>query len=243
MTDTLPAIPTKQPLAYYDDACRAVALAKNVDEVLELLSEAEGMKAYARQAKNKDLEIDAAEIRFRATRRLGQMMQAQKATVGLAKGTRGQLRGKDTSGGVKSTPPEKSLPSLDEAGIDKNLAKLARKSAAITDTKFEDILVERRENIEAANAKVTVDLLGAGKPRGTQGTSENEWYTPADIIQAARTVLGVIDLDPASSEHAQATVQALQHFTLVDDGLKRMWTGNVWLNTPESWPSKTWTTR
>jgi hypothetical protein len=43
------------------------------------------MRAYARQAKNKQIEIDASEIRFRAERRLGELMAAQRETVGLAK--------------------------------------------------------------------------------------------------------------------------------------------------------------
>jgi hypothetical protein len=41
------------------------------------------MRLYARQAKNKQLEADAFEIRKRAGRRLGEMMEAQKNTVGL----------------------------------------------------------------------------------------------------------------------------------------------------------------
>ena len=39
--------------------------------------------AYARQAKNRELEADAIEIRMRATRRVDQLRQAQKETVGL----------------------------------------------------------------------------------------------------------------------------------------------------------------
>lgn len=74
------------------------------------------------------------------------------------------------------------------------------------------------------------------KVRGTTGTGENEWFTPADVIHDARRVLGVIDLDPASTEQAQATVQALQYFTIADDGLKREWAGNVWLNPPYAQP-------
>jgi ParB family chromosome partitioning protein len=106
----------------------------------------------------------------------------------------------------------------------------------VADEQFEAILAERRQTIEAANAKVTVDLLGGNKTRGTQGTGQNEWYTPSPIIDMARKVLGVIDLDPASSARAQANVQALQHFTQEDDGLMRMWHGNVWLNPPYAQP-------
>ncbi len=60
----------------------------------------------------------------------------------------------------------------------------------------------------------------------------NEWYTPAPIIEAARVVMGSIDLDPASSELANKTVKAMRYFTLATDGLMQPWSGNVWLNPP-----------
>jgi hypothetical protein len=37
----------------------------------------------------------------------------------------------------------------------------------------------------------------------TEFSGNKEWYTPSDYIERARRVLGVIDLDPASSEFAQ----------------------------------------
>jgi hypothetical protein len=98
-------------LTYYDRACAALSKARTIDEVSAINNEAAGMQAYARQAKNKQLEIDASEIRFRAVRRLGQLIAAQKATVGLAKGTRGQGRPK-TIGGGENPPPKDGLPTL-----------------------------------------------------------------------------------------------------------------------------------
>lgn len=66
-------------------------------------------------------------------------------------------------------------------------------------------------------------------------TSGNvEYYTPAFIIEAARAVLGCIDLDPASSPAANAVVKATNFYTQVDDGMAQSWHGNVWMNHPFS---------
>lgn len=89
---------------------------------------------------------------------------------------------------------------------------------------------------EASAVAFSRQLWGHDKVRGTQGTGENEWYTPADILDDVRKVLDAIDLDPASSAHAQLTVRATKHFTLADDGLKQPWHGSVFLNPPYAQP-------
>ncbi|SHM84813.1 hypothetical protein SAMN05444321_7887 [Bradyrhizobium lablabi] len=48
----------------------------------------EAMRAYAPTDENKQLEVDASGIRFRAERRIGKLMEAQKDTIGLNDGSR-----------------------------------------------------------------------------------------------------------------------------------------------------------
>ena len=63
-------------------------------------------------------------------------------------------------------------------------------------------------------------------------SGNNEWYTPEMIIEAARTVLGRIELDPASCEYANRTVKAEKYYSIENDGLKQDWKGRVWMNPP-----------
>jgi hypothetical protein len=67
-----------------------------------------------------------------------------------------------------------------------------------------------------------------------QDSGDTEYYTDPRIIEAARNVLGVINVDPASSELANKTVQAEVFYDKQNDGLKRAWYGTVWMNHPFS---------
>lgn len=128
-------------LVLYDSACRALAEAKAVDEVQDIRAKADAMRAYSKQAKNRQMELDAAEIRIRAERRLGELMKDQAATVGKATGAKGI----GTSAGYDSTRTPDAPPTLEEAGIDKNLAHRARTYAAVPEAKFERLLANKRK--------------------------------------------------------------------------------------------------
>lgn len=144
-------------LIRYDAACAALAEAKAVDEVKKIRNVSEAMRAYARQAKNKQLEVDAAEIRIRAERRIGELMQAQRETVGLNSG--GGDRKSDRRVEDKPTDPR---PTLAEAGIDKNLADRARKYAAVPADEWDRELGEWRERVSSENRRVVTRLENRG---------------------------------------------------------------------------------
>lgn len=148
-------------LVRYDAACKALAEAKSVDEVKTIRDVAEAMRAYARQAKNHQLEVDSAEIRIRAERRVGELIAAQRASVGLAKGGGTGSNQHQRATGLQQNPA--ALPSLAEAGIDKNLADRARKLAAVPEKKFNAMLDEWHERVEHEGQRVRTNLIREGE--------------------------------------------------------------------------------
>jgi phage N-6-adenine-methyltransferase len=217
----------QKTLTQYDAACRALAAAKTTDEVKYIRDRAEAMRAYARQAKNRQLEVDAAEIRIRAERRLGELIQAQKETLGPG--------GRPITGADGEPVIADARPTLADAGIDKKLSSRAQKLAAVPEAKFEGLMADWRERIEQENERVTTALLGGESPvkhPHAAGGGSVEWYTPADYLDCARQVMGEFDLDPASSAIAQEVVRARAYFTAEDDGLAQQWHGRIWCNPP-----------
>lgn len=65
-----------------------------------------------------------------------------------------------------------------------------------------------------------------------QDSGNYEYYTPIGIVDAAREVMGGIDLDPFSSETANKRVMANEYFHRNFSGLENIWFGNVWMNHP-----------
>jgi hypothetical protein len=189
-------------LVRYEAACRAVAECKAVDEVKAWADKAAAMQAYGRMAKDKTLEVDAAEIRIRAERRLGEMLAAQKAEGGLNRGT--TVAG--NKAGAKQGSPvvvgDDRRPKLADAGISKDLSSRAQKLAAVPEAEFEAEVGEWRERVSAEGARVSAKLEAAGE-RELKKRAQAGRKAPAPIKAQA---------EPEDPDLAQDPAEVLEEF-------------------------------
>jgi len=132
--------------------------------------------------------------------------------------------------------PKKNLPSSREVSMREaeKLTGMANQRVSDLGRKLANPDNYRGRLLGAAFCAAMLDVLD--NVRGTTGTGENEWFTPAEFIERAREVLGTIDLDPATHPRAQEIVRAARYFTKQDDGLALEWHGRVWLNPPYAQP-------
>lgn len=114
------------------------------------------MRAYSRQAKNRELEADAVEIRMRATRRLDDLIEAQRQSVGLNRGARGSV-----VTGLRRNPVKDDRPTLAEAGVDKNLAHHARMRGSMSEDKFEEAVSDARRAVTRVIRTATNTVIKA----------------------------------------------------------------------------------
>jgi hypothetical protein len=59
-----------------------------------------------------------------------------------------------------------------------------------------------------------------------------QWHTPDEYLNAARELMGGIDIDPATDEKAQLRIKAKVYYTKETNGLDKPWMGRLWLGTP-----------
>lgn len=86
---------------------------------------------------------------------------------------------------------------------------------------------------KAAQRKVAMAAWTSPSAHVSHNTGDNEWYTPREIIESTRIVLGGISLDPASSNDANAVIKAKRIFTESDNGLVKKWKApSVFMNPP-----------
>lgn len=206
-------------LAKISEARRALALAQTLEDVLSIRDQAKALEACLKiVGESLEAANDAAEVKLRAERKAGEMLAAMDDAPA----------GRPPEIGDTMSPI--CVPTLSDLGIDKKQSSRWQREAAVDDDTFEQYLAScREEQREITQA----GLLNIAKGCHVSANSgENEWYTPPEYIEAAREVMGSIDLDPASCDVAQEKVKAKRFFTVDDDGLSKKWNGNVWLNPP-----------
>lgn len=89
-----------------------------------------------------------------------------------------------------------------------------------------------------AKSKMLRRQLDGARIPDTCQTGEVSYYTPRIYADAARLVMGRIDLDPASCEDANKTIRAAAYYDAEMDGLKQQWSGRIFLNPPWSGEAK-----
>ena len=134
-------------LKIFEDVRREITDANTAEQVNRILALATGLAAAARKASDREMEAEAEVLKFEAERRLGQLMQAQRETVGFNVGTRGsRTRGARVS----------EKPTLAEAGIDKNTAHRARQAAAMPEPIFQEAAEAKREAVLTRSKRTRV---------------------------------------------------------------------------------------
>lgn len=125
---------------------------------------------------------------------------------------------------------ETPLPKVQNEGQARELAKI--KNPETRAQVWQQVNKVAAEFETVVTAKLISEVIS--KPHVSFNSGNNEWYTPPAYIEAARGVLEEIDLDPASSEIANQTVQASTYLTAEDDGLSVEWQGRIFMNPPYS---------
>lgn len=203
-----------QCLAFPDKVDQALAEITTVHGAKDLLDKAGAMQTYAKRLKvGVDAERPIAIGVLKIKAKLGELMPREK-------GGRGKKNSTGTPLGFHS----------DTIAAYRKLADNKERLAEYFDYIFETVadIPSERGFIRFCGA----DSVIASK----HGNDVIEWYTPGDYIESARRVMGSIDCDPATSEHAQTIVCAEVYFTATDDGLSQDWNGNVFLNPPFKHP-------
>lgn len=109
-------------------------------------------------------------------------------------------------------------------------AKQEFRQESITPQQFlDEVFPGYREGQEDKRPHVE---MHSGVPPALQMSESNEWFTPVVYVEAARELMGGIDVDPASCAFANRVVQATTYYDITTNGLEQEWRGRVWLNPP-----------
>ena len=125
-----------QYLVEVTTATNALARAHTIAETKQVMDAAVAAEIFAKRAGMSDEHLKMAiDLKALAMRKLGKIL----AVTEKAKGTRGQLHGKDSSGSAREEPPEDTTTTLADLGISKKLSSQAQKIANLNEELFEEV--------------------------------------------------------------------------------------------------------
>ena len=220
-----------------DNAQRMLMSIKSIEGGVEYLNKVRAIEVWAK-AERKDAELQniIAEQKIRTQRILGRLIQEGQERGELA--DKGNQTGNNQYGNV----PDKNISktkTLSDIGLTRKQSSVYQKIADIPEEQFEKYIAEKKQNVEnAVNELTTAGILHFANTGAhvSNNSGDNEWYTPKEYLDAVKSVMGSIDVDPASSQIANTIVQAATYYTVADDGRNKDWTGNVFMNPPYAHP-------
>lgn len=134
------------------DIQHALEACQRVDDAAYLRQKSKAIEAVAKEADaSLEIKLEAIELRIRAERRLGQLLQNTLRNTGATPGP----------SGVKGCVLPDPTPTLEEQGVSKKMAESARSLAKIDDAKFEQIVKDSKGKAREAQNKEPTKFLSA----------------------------------------------------------------------------------
>lgn len=201
----------------------ALAEAKTIAEVKNIRNQAEAMRQCFRLAEyGLEMQNDAAEVKLRAERRAGEMLEG----IDLNKGGRpAKNQSHDTTG---------LAPTLTSLGISRDQSACWQLEAEVPVERFEQYIAKTKAEEKELTSAGLLRLAKRLNTMTVMGSSESpEWYTPQHIIDLTLELFdGIIDTDPCSNSKTEPAVPATFLYTKQDNGLAQTWHGAVYMNPP-----------